>query len=497
MKIAVRTLLAAAALTTIVRLPAQEAKRTLSLDEAIAVALTENPAMKAAEFEEKAATQERRAAIGLRMPKISVMGAYAYMSKDIGFDFNEMKGPAKELAGQILGSGLIPPEMIPSINGLLNPLMNADWFLKVLDQSLGFVGGQFSVPILLGFVGGDVTVPLWMGGKINAANRAARINERTAEEQGNQTRNALISELVERYFGLALAMQVVEVRRQVVDGVRRHLEDAVALEKNGMIAQSERLYVEFKMAEAERELANAELQAQTIASALNSTLGQDNAWQPVTSMFIVDRVEEVAYYQDLAQDRNPLLNQVSLKRQLAEEGVRARRADFLPQVAAIGGGSFYNYQVAGLVPRWAVGVGVNIKIFDGLNREYKYSAAKQTVRRVGALQNKAGKDISVLVEKLYNQMMNYRNQMTSIDASLAFAEEYLRMKNAAFLEGMSSSTDLIDAELNLAGVRTERLQAAYNFDLLLAQLLEAAGISDEFSAYARRADARPILFDKK
>ena len=46
-------------------------------------------------------------------------------------------------------------------------------------------------------------------------------------------------------------------------------------------------------------------------------------------------------------------------------------------------------------------------------------------------------------------------------------------------------------------MRTERLRAAYNFDLLLAQLLEAAGISDEFSAYARRADARPILFDKK
>ena len=105
--------------------------------------------------------------------------------------------------------------------------------------------------------------------------------------------------------------------------------------------------------------------------------------------------------------------------------------------------------------------------------------------------------MAVLVEKLYNQMMNYRTQMTSIDASLAFAEEYLRMKNAAFLEGMSSSSDLIDAELNLAGVRTERLQAAYNYDLLLAQLLEAAGISEEFPAYARRTDARQILFDKR
>ena len=464
---------------------AQGERQMISLDEAIAVTLTENPAMKAAAYEERAAQQERRAAIGLRMPQINVTGAYAYMAKDIGFDFNDMKGPAKDLAGKILGSGMITdPTIIQGIQGLLNPMMNADWFLKVQDQSLGFVGGE-------------VTLPIWMGGKINAANRAAKINEKSAVEQGNQTRNALISELVERYFGLALATQVVEVRQQVVEGVRKHLQDAIALEKNGMIAQSERLYVAFKMAEAERELANAKLQAETIASALSNTLGREKEWQPVTAMFILANVEELDYYQDLAQIRNPLLSQVSLKRQLAEEGIRAQRANFLPQVAAIGGGSFYNYQVAGLVPRWAVGVGVNIKIFDGLNREYKYSAAKQTARRVGELQNKAGKDISVLVEKLYNQLMNYRNQMTSIDASIAFAEEYLRMKNAAFLEGMSSSSDLIDAELNLAAIRTERLQAAYNYDLLLAQLLEAAGISDEFPAYARRNDAQAIHYDKK
>lgn len=458
--------------------------QAISLDEAIAVTLTDNPAMKAAAYEERAAMQERRAAIGLRMPKINVTGAYTYLGKDIGFDFNNMKGPAKDIADKVLGSELVPPEIIPSIQGLLNPLMNADWFLKVQDRSLGFVGGE-------------VTLPIWLGGKINAANRAAKISEQTVAAQSDQTRNGLVSELVERYFGLALAMQVVEVRQQVVDGVRKHLEDAVALEKNGMIARSELLYVEFKMAEAERELANARLQVSTVAAALNSTLGKESAWKPVTAMFMLDRVEELAYYQDLAEQRNPLLNQVSLKRQLAEEGVRVQRSDFLPQVVAMGGGSFYNYQVAGLVPRWAVGVGVNIKIFDGLNREYKYSAAKQTARRVGELQNKAGKDISVLVEQLYNQMMNYRNQMSSIEASLAFAEEYLRMKNAAFLEGMSSSSDLIDAELNLAGVRTERLQAAYNFDKLLAKLLEAAGVSDEFSAYARRTDARPIHFDKK
>ena len=125
----------------------EQTPRVLSLDEALEITLSGSPVIEASRYEEKAAQQERRAAIGLRMPQISVGGTYTYLGKDIGFDFNEMKGPAKNLAGQLLGSGLIPPEAIPSINGLLNPLLNADWFLKVQDQSLGFVGGQVSVPI--------------------------------------------------------------------------------------------------------------------------------------------------------------------------------------------------------------------------------------------------------------------------------------------------------------------------------------------------------------
>ena len=471
------------ALTAVMQLPAQEQGRTLSLEEALEMTLSDNPAIRAAEFNRRAAQQERRAAIGLRMPQIGITGSYAYLGKDIEIDLNTMQAPVQNLAGQILQSGMIPSDYIPSISQMLSGAMAASWALPLQDRSLGFVGG-------------DVTVPLWMGGKINAANRAARINEQTARSQGIQQRNALVSELVERYYGLALARQVVVVRQQVVDGVRKHLEDAAALEAQGMISRSEKLYVEFKMSEAERDLQNAQSQVETIAAALNSTIGQTDNYQPVTAMFILERIEPLDHFRTLAAERNPLLDQVDQKRRLAYEGVRAQRSSFLPQVVAMGGMSFYDYQVSKVLPRWAVGVGVNFKLFDGLNREYKYSAAKQTVRRVEALQDKAGNDISVLVEKLYNQMENYRTQMASIEASLAFAEEYLKTKNAAFLEGMSSSTDLIDAELNLAKVKTERIEAAYRYDVSLAQLLEAAGISDEFTAYMRRQDARRITFEK-
>ena len=463
------------------QLTAQEQLQTLTFDDALLMTMENNPAMKATAFEEKAAKRERQAAIGLRMPTISVNGAYSYLGDDVAIDLNGLKEPIQAGASQLLPA--LDPAIGQAVMGLLNPLMGKSWEYVLQDRSVGFVGGS-------------VTLPIFMGGKINVANKAARLNEATVKEQSAQTKNSLVSELVERYFGYTLASHVVEVRRQVLDGVKKHLSDARALEQNGMIASSERLYVEFKVSEAERDLQNAIMQLETIKSALCNTLGQQTESRPVTAMFILEQIEGIDYYQQLAEEYNPLLNQVGLKKELAKQNVRLQRADFYPQVVAMGGGTFYNYQVSKLIPRWAVGVGVNFKIFNGLNREYKYSAAKQTARRVETLEVKAANDISVLIESLYAQMDNYRNQMNSFVASMAFAKEYLKAKNAAFLEGMSSSSDLVDAELNLARVRIERMQVAYNYDVALARLLEAAGISDEFLSYLRRDNAKQISFDE-
>lgn len=54
--------------------------------------------------------------------------------------------------------------------------------------------------------------------------------------------------------------------------------------------------------------------------------------------------------------------------------------------------AFYNYQVSPIIPKWAVGAGVSLKIFDGLNREYKFSAAKSQIRQVEAVGHQAESD---------------------------------------------------------------------------------------------------------
>lgn len=455
--------------------------QALTLDEALTLLHTENPALQAAARAEEAALQLRRAAVGLRMPQISLSAAFVDLSENVGFDLNRWKAPVREIGGKVLP--LLPDVVRPEVTGAIDRFTAGNWFLKLQDRDFGGLNAE-------------VTLPIWLGGKIRAANRVARINEQEAHEATRSRRDALVSELVGRYFGLALARQVVRVRERVVAGMRRHLSDAEALERNGMLARSERLYVAFKLAEAERDLSDARLRQQTVAAALNGTLGRTGRWEPVTAMFLVDRLAPLDDFRQRADDRNPLLQQVVLKRQLAEEALKVKRAEFLPQVAAVGGARLCDYQLTELAPRWMVGVGVRLRLFDGLRSERTYSAARATVRQVEALQSEAREGIAVLVEQRYNEVANCRSRMRSIEASIAFADAYLQTKQAAFREGMATAADLIDAELQLAAAQTERLENAYNYDCSLALLLEAAGLSGEFAGYARRPDAQAIRYEQ-
>lgn len=444
--------------------------RALAYEEALIMVMDNNGQIKADRYAEEALVKAKKAAAGLRSPQISLGANYTFMSDKIGIDMNGLKEP---VGGLLSGLGIQLP---PTIAG---PIMSADWGYTLQERDFAIVGAT-------------VKAPIYTGGKINAANRAAKIRIEEGRQKSAANKNSLQTELVERYFGLSLAMHVVDVRRQVVEGMQKHLDDAIKLEQNGMIARVERLYAEMKLSEAKAELKKAQSQASTIAAALAGTIGSEENVIPVSSMFVLSQLEGVDYYQALASQNSPILKQVDMKKSLAQEAVKAERANFIPQVAAMGGINIYDYKLTNLAPRWVVGAGVSFKLFNGLTREYNFAAAKTTVKQVEALQGKINDDINTLIEKLYNQLTTVSEQIEANDATIAFAKEYLRIKEKAFLEGTAPSSDVVDARLNLAAAEIARLQCAYNFDLQLAQLLEACGASDKFIEYRSKSSYKAI-----
>ena len=445
----------------------------LTLQEAVDMSYRQNPVMEAQRLAREAAVDRRKATWGLRMPQIGVAANYTYLSQDIkAFDLNAEKDAALQQIGQLPLPFPIPSEILQAVQGL--------------DLSLTLQKQQFAV------VGASVALPLYMGGKINAAVNAAKIDIEKSDQEALKAQTDLFAEVVERYYGLSLARNVQRVREEVTAGMRKHLEDARQLEANGMIASTEKLYAEMFLSQAEGEEQKAALQIATVNRALGTSLGRTAEYLPVTALFIVDELRPLSYYQERVKQNSPMLKQVELTRRLAEEGVRAARAAFLPEVAAIGAVNAWDWQLTDLAPRWMVGAGVKLRIFDGLGSEYKHAAAKKDLQRVEVMQNKAEDDLMTLTEKLYNQLRSSQAEVHALSASVAFAESYLDAKLKAFSEGMAPSSDVVDARLNLAKAKVERLAAACTFDVTLAQLLALSGETESFTSYMRQQDFQII-----
>lgn len=462
-------------LITVVPAPAQtgqgqaDSEVFLTLPDAIELSYRRNPLMEAQRLATEAAGDQKKATWGLRLPHLSASGAYTYMSKDIEvFDLNAEKNAALQKLGQLQLPITIPTEIIQAIQNL--------------DLSLTLQKQQFAV------VGVNATMPIYMGGKINAAVNASKINIQQKEQAAVLAQTDLFAETVERYYGLSLSYRVTQVKEQVTEAMRKHLYDAQKLEENGQIARTEKLYAEMFLAKAEGEETKSKLETRTINQSLSATLNQPGEYIPVTALFVVDSLPPLSYFKEQTRRNSPLLKQVELTKRLAEVGVKAARANFLPEIAALGVVDAWNYQLTHMAPRWAVGAGVKLRIFDGLGSEYKFSAAKKEVRQVEALKIKADNDLMTLVEKLYNQLKGSAVEVHSLGSSVEFARSYLDAKQKAFREGMAPSSEVVDAQLALSAVTTERLVAAFTFDVTLAQLLALSGETERYTEFQYQPD---------
>ena len=434
----------------------------LTFDDALLLGFEHNPAIVAADYAEQAAHRERQAAIGLFMPKVAIKGAYTHLNKDIKIDLNPM-----------LSS--------------LSPL---------LGEGAAALGLDLSYPLQRrnsAFLGGDVEVPIFAGGKIWTANKAAKINEERTRQQSRQVRSALMTEIVERYFGVELARQGVAIREEAVRVVEQHLHDVALLEKEGMAVASERLYAEYRLAESERDLQRARLQLETAQRALQTSLGVEQEVMPLTPMFLLTQIESLDYFLSMAELHNPQLGEVNRLCELARMNVRLQRANLMPEVVAMGGMVFCNHQLSPLVPRAAVGIGLNFNIFDGLNKEYKFSAARLQLRRAEALEQSAAQDVALLVESLYNEVQSVLATVSAVERSERFAEEFLRAKSVAFSDGMATVTDVVDAALALSRAKLERVQTAYEFDVAVARLLSASGMAGAFVKYLHSPTSQSLF----
>jgi outer membrane protein TolC len=129
---------------------------------------------------------------------------------------------------------------------------------------------------------------------------------------------------------------------------------------------------------------------------------------------------------------------------------------------------------------------MKINLFDGLQKVRKSQAAKLQQMEVATYQEKAKQDLATGVTKIHQELEQAAEQYNAAQKSTEFAKEYLRIRKKAFAEGFATSTDVVDAQLNLARIETQSLKAMYDFDVALSRLLEISYKSMDILEYASK-----------
>lgn len=329
----------------------------------------------------------------------------------------------------------------------------------------------------------QATLPLYSGGAIPAQQRLSAAAVQQAQAEREVQADTLLTRLVQAYFGQSLAERVVVARRQARDGLQQHLADTLQLEKHGFATRAQQLQAQVARDQAERDFRKAvndtDTARQTLALLLRSA-----PIRTVTPLFVLpDPIGTREHFLGLVSGAHPQLARLQAIVEQSREGIRVQQAKQKPEIFAFGQYDAHKEDATLVEPDWVVGIGIRYTFLSGGRRQQVAAARARSEQAEAALQE-VRVELDIAVTRAFDAMANAHVQFALLESAIAQAEENLRLQTLSFREGQATSLDVINARVALVNAEVARTQAAYEFDVSLAQLLEASGQAGQFQRYA-------------
>ncbi|ELF6257750.1 TolC family protein [Vibrio vulnificus] len=331
--------------------------------------------------------------------------------------------------------------------------------------------------------------PIFTGGRISAAQAAAEGKTDEARSQLSMETQARYEDLSKYYFSVVLAKEVLQTRQAVEQGLTQHRDFAIKLEKQGQIAHVERLQAEASLDKAKVETRKAQSNLDIAQSALSKILAQNDMVEPAEGLFINQHLPPLTAFTEQTLATYPGLDLLSAKEKQASALIKAEKGKYYPEVYLYGDYSLYEDDslASEMKPDWLVGVGVNIPLLENTGRSDKVKAANSMVSQVQSLKAQAKEDLSVLVQKTYLEAQQVIDEVIGLESSIRLAKENLDLREKAFNQGLSTSLEVVDAQLYLASVETQQSAARFRYLLSLTKLLALSSEMNSFNQYQSSA----------
>jgi len=415
---------------------------TLTLEDSIRLALSQNPNYLAAEEKVETARAQVREAAASFFPSLNAQGLQTLDEKLFVLEFPSF------IPGQ-------PPQRFS------------------IDFTKDY---QFSL---------SLSLPIFTSGRLTSGFKQAKYNHLSTEEGVRQSKQMTVFNTKQAFYSCLLAKDFVKVAEEAVEVAEKHYKNVKSLYEVGMASKFDLLRSEVQVANLKPQLIRARNSLKIAELALKTLLGLDLS-QPVE---IKGELAYEPFEPDLEESiskalfNRPEVSQVRYQREMAGEMLKMARASNLPTIALAGTYNFWadnlNFKKDNWQSYYTVNLGFSIPIFNGFATSARVAQSKAMIKEI-ELADKGLQDmIRFEVRQALLKLNEAHESLLSQEKNVEQAQESLRIAELNFSEGMATTLDVSSAQAALSQAKTNYSQALYDYVISRAQLEKAMGVETE------------------
>ncbi|MBI4420866.1 MAG: TolC family protein [Gemmatimonadetes bacterium] len=421
-----------------VSLAAQEPQPTptVTLDQAISLALRSHPAVVQAQGTLDIAHASKRVAVASWLPTVN---ANSSISRSPSTRFNAQTGQVVEVTTPYSGSLGINANLV-LFDGLARVFQGRQAGAQAASADASLVSQKFQVTL--------------------------------------QTKQAFFS-----------ALAAADLERVALTAVQR-AEEQLKITKEKLAAgsaiRSDTLTATVSLGQARLLVLNAQAQRTTQEATLARLIGFDRPVRAVGDSTVIAVVEvDTTAIRVEALRSSPAIAAAEASLRAAEATVNSARSDYLPRLsanysnsrsgAATGLGGAVDF--GSLNPTWNLSFSVSFPIFNGLRREQTLWNANATRATAAANAADARRNVNAQITQWLAALRAARTSLSSARASREAADESLRIQRERYRLGAATIVDVLQAQQNLDQSEVDAVNARVNYQIARAQLEALLGSS--------------------
>ncbi len=431
------------------------AQQKISLQEAMRLALENNPAVKAAKSQVDIAKAKTMQAKSTFYPQASFLSKYFYT--------NNLPGmyPLAGVSVPVLNNGTPTGDNI--IMHPMAPYPNRS--RDVMQMNL------------------NIVYPIYAGQKrLNAVKSTEKLKA-AYNRQLQQAREELKLKVKTAYYNNLFLLDVINVYNLVLRQLNQHLQLAKAAYKEGVRSEFDVLNFESKIEEFKHRLVEMEGNKRIAETALKNLLALPDSSnfdvEGNLKSYIQTTPVPTVSLSDIQNGNNKVKSLQHMKEALKEKE-KIEAAGNLPTLFAFG-----NYHILHGMDfppfdktwrnGYAVGVGLKINLFDGNRTKGKVEEVKATMDKIKNYQKGLNLQLRFLFNKTIEDIQSLKAQQVASEDHLKVAEKAYEIAGVAYKNGVLTNIELNDAQLNMTKAKLSLLNIHKNLLLEYAQLQFLSG----------------------